>query len=1221
MTRPGNTFSPGYIVGVGASAGGLEAINDLFDNIPSDTGFAFVIVQHISPDHKSLMAELVAKHTSMTVLEAEDNMFVKRDHIYVIPSRKFMTVRFGKLHLTEKLNGKIPNNAIDVFFDSLAADAGEHAIGIILSGTGTDGTKGIDAIKRAGGIVVVQDPVTAAFDGMPSSALSANVTDLIAAPDQIGKELIDLLNDTPEIKAINATNHKDEYLLRDLLALIRNGNGIDFNFYKRPTICRRLAKRMSELNIRKIADYLDYISGNEQELQNITKEFLINVSSFFRDKEAFEVIYNTVLPELLRGKTKENGIKVWTVACSTGEETYSLAMQLNEHLEINDLTDIPVKIFATDIDRDALEHASRGVYSAADMQDVDQKFVDKYFIQEGNNYRIHPVIRKMIVFSAHDILKDPPYSKVDLISCRNMLIYINPQHQKEIQRKLHFSMNEGGYLFLGSSENIGNLKHVTEEVSRKWKIYKCVSKARIQGFEAGYFPFDKRIIRTPPQQPKNPLQHIPDLFVETILEANHFAGVFITKEYEVKQAVGRYHEFLKFPEGNFNLNILKMVSPELSIPLNVAINKAQRENQVVVSNGIRYDKHHPEHRVDVVVKPYLQEKDGVLPFMFITFRHVETHQDSPQQEVHTGDHGPDMRILELEQELAETRTGMQLLLEEMETSNEELRSLNEEAVSSNEELQSTNEELQSLNEEMHTVSAEHQLKIKELIELNDDLNNYFGNSEIGQILIDRNLIIRKFTPFASNMINLIDSDIGRSITDITTKIRHLNIVDDIERVIRSGKKFEKEIIHNDNVYYLMRINPYLRVDKVIDGVVVNFIDITEVKRLNSIVQAVFNSSSNCINAKRAIRDENNEIVDFEYIAANKACELLYEREPGTLVGGTMKSMPNFMPDQFNLLRKVVLTGEPVHFEFFNNHLNKWLEVSASRMMDGVVSTIVDVTERKNATDLIARNLLDLKEATANLQSTNKQLEQSNLDLMQFASVASHDLKEPLRKIETFGNLLNTKLREKMKGEDLTYLDKIIKAARRMQVLIEDVLTFSKLSNSDIPFAKINLNSIVSRIIDDLEISIQDKNARIHLENLPDVRAVKGQMHQLFQNLISNALKFNESEYPEVRIKEIPVSRRIADELDIDPADYVCISVKDNGIGFDEQFRDKIFRIFQRLNGNNYEGTGIGLAICKKIVENNKGFLHVESEPGKGTEFMIVLPAISSVQPAEQQRAV
>jgi two-component system CheB/CheR fusion protein len=1199
--------SSSYFAAIGASAGGLEAINELFENMPENTGISFFLIQHLSSDHKSLMTELLSKHTTMPVIEAQHNVHVKPNSIYVIPSTKFMTIQHGKLQLQEKGKSKSPNNAIDIFFESLAKDKKNSAIGIVLSGTGSVGSKGVEAIKENGGIVIVQDPVTAAFDGMPNSALATGTPDLICPPENIALELLSFLNESPAVKSFHAQNHKAEFNLRDLLLKIRQLTALDFSHYKRPTLFRRLAKRMSELAIVTIEEYQKYLDTHPEEVHVISKEFLINVSSFFRDKEAFEIIRTVVIPSIMKNKQKEDTVKTWSVACSTGEEAYSTAILFKEYLEKNRLHDITIKIFATDIDRDALDIASRGIYSKSNMQDISPNYISKYFIKEDDVYRVSPEIRKMVVFSYHDILKDPPFSRMDLISCRNMLIYINAEQQKEILKKLHFALNIEGFLFLGSSENIGIMKSAVQEIDKKWKIYKCIAKMRLSEHDTMFAPLEKRPI-LPQAKPKNALQHIPELFNEALVEENKYAGIYINKEMEVKQAVGNYKNFIDFPEGGFNFNLMKLVKPELSIALSVAIRKSIKDNTKIVVKDVRIHEGNQARSISIIIKPYLEQKEYLQPFLFVVLSEDEKDTEKKTEVFATDSIESEQRIADLEKELNETRANLQAVIEEVETSNEELQSTNEEMISTNEELQSTNEELQSLNEELHTVSAEHQIKIKELSELNDDLNNYFKNSDTGQILVDRKLIVRKFTPAVKRMISLIDTDVNRSLLDITNKIQNLDLIQDIKNVIRTETATEREISLLDNSIYLMRITPYIRNDRTLDGVVVSFVDVTEIKKLGGILQAVFNTSLNAIYAMKAIRNKKNEIVDFEYIAANIAfanlTKLPVEAIQGKRISELFPSLTN--PHLSNYI-DTVNTGNSNSYDFYDEQNNRWYEITLAKMMDGLVVTSMDVTDKKKAADVIAQSYINLQATSNKLVDINSQLEKSNMDLLQFASVASHDLKEPLRKIQTFGNLLNTRARDKFEGVELGYLQKIIKSSERMQSLIEDVLTLSKLSNETIPFEEVDLNETFNNIIDDFEIIIREKGALIQIGDLPTVNAVPGQMHQLFQNLISNSLKFSDDEVLSITISKKILTPEITKQFGINPKKYFGISVKDNGIGFEEQFKQKIFGIFQRLNGNQYEGTGIGLAICKKIMDNHKGFLLADGKLHEGAEFIALLP--------------
>lgn len=426
-----NTNNKLNVVGIGASAGGLKAIQELFDNMPAATGFAFVIIQHLSPDYKSLMRELLSKHTPMQVYEAEDNMTVMADCIYLIPSKKVIRINKGKLKLEEKVKSAQPAQAIDIFFESLAEERGSNAIAIVLSGTGTDGTRGLEAIKSEGGIVIVQDPITAEFDGMPNSAISTGCADLILAPEMMGDELVGYINEAPLIKSFNELNKKDELLLKDILELVKTITNTDFSKYKLPTISRRLAKRMMEKNIKSLEDYYKYLISTPDEVRLLGKEFLINVTKFFRDPEAFDVLSRQVLPGLFSDKNEAEMVKVWCVACSTGEEAYSLAIILQEYIELYKKYDFNIKIFATDIDQDVLNTASRAIYSKDAVKDISQQRLNRFFSKEGDSYTIIPSIRKMVIFAKHDITRDPPFSKMSLLSCRNMLIYMNVNLQKK----------------------------------------------------------------------------------------------------------------------------------------------------------------------------------------------------------------------------------------------------------------------------------------------------------------------------------------------------------------------------------------------------------------------------------------------------------------------------------------------------------------------------------------------------------------------------------------------------------------------------------------------------------------------------------------------------------------------------------------------------------------------------------------------------------------------
>jgi two-component system CheB/CheR fusion protein len=1194
-----------YIVGIGASAGGLEAINELFDNIPENTNFAFVIIQHLSPDYKSLMVELLSKHTSMVVVEAKDDVLLMANCVYLLPAKKTMTLKQGRVKLEDKIQSNSPNHAIDIFFESLAKDKGDKSIAIILSGTGTDGTKGIAQIKDHGGTVVVQDPLTAEFDGMPNSAVSSGHADLILPPEIMMDELIDLLKESPFTKTFNSLNRQEEAILADIMELIYKVTSHDFSHYKRPTINRRLTKRMAEKGYSGLAEYLNFLKKEPAEISALSNEFLINVTKFFRDEEAYNVVQKKIIPLLVENPARTEPIKVWSVACSSGEEPYSIAMLFHEYIQSSKRSDTEVKIFATDIHQESIEFASKGLYPAASMKDVGEERCKRYFTKEGNSYRVTPALRKMVVFAKQNILKDPPFSRIDLLVCRNMLIYMNPLLQKNVLKKFHFAINENGYLFLGPSENVAFLKDSVQEIEKKWKIYQCTAKPKPGDHDTFLNPAERSsnyLDIVPKTKSKNALTNIADIFKETLFEEHNYAGIYIDKEFDVKQAIGNFKNFINFPEGNFNFNLLRLVPTDLSIILSTSIRKAITNNEKVVLKKVRVTDNNRDRLINIIIKPYLRQDTYTQPFIFIILNEEQVEQRKPYI-VKQGEFNEDLsqRLQEAEEELRNTKENLQAVVEEVESANEELQSSNEEIVSSNEELQSTNEELQSLNEELHTVNAEHQLKIKELIELNDDMNNYFRNTEVGQILVDKKLVIKKFSPIATKQVNLIETDIGRSITDISTNFVNLDFINDIKRVLATGSAIEKEIRIENGTIFLMRIAPYVRQDKVIDGVVVSFSNVTESKRLNSLIEAIFNASTSAITALRPVTNKKGDVIDFEFISGNSACKEFLGYGPTAISGKKwIADFPKLLAPHFDSLLQVKENGAAINFECFNETGNVWLEVSAIKMFEGIVTTFTNISQAKES-----YNKLQL--ASDELNEINGRLEQSNLDLLQFASVASHDLKEPLRKIQTFGNLLHENIGNKIEGKDKNYLEKIVRSANRMQVLIQDILTLSKLSNNDIPYEAVNVEEIITNIIDDLDVSIREKNVQINTKNLPVIHAIRGQIHQLFQNLISNAIKFNNGGAPVITISHENVCQEDADLFAIDPKEFVCIRLSDNGIGFDEQYKEKIFGIFQRLAGTEYEGTGIGLAICKKIVDNHHGYIKAESKTGEGASFTIFLP--------------
>ncbi|WP_083919435.1 chemotaxis protein CheB [Pontibacter roseus] len=971
-----------YLVGIGASAGGLEAIHKLFDHFPSNSSFSFVIIQHLSPDHKSLMAELLTKHTSMQVQEAEDNMFTRPNCVYVLPSGKQLTIQNGRLRLSEKPRNREPNFAVDVFFESLAKDRGAYAIGVVLSGTGTDGSKGVVALKKAGGMVVVQEPTSAKFDGMPRSAIDTGHVDFVLPAEDMSKEIIEYTRRTPLLQSI--LNKEEEQgqdeTLKEILDLVCTHTQTDFSNYKQATIQRRIQKRMQHLQVKSMQAYLHYLHENPAEIKQLCQEFFINVTSFFRDPEAFALLEEQVIPQIIEEKENGEGSKVWVAACSTGEEAYTLAILFFEAYEKLGM-EPNVKLFATDIDQRALRQASKGTYPASIEKNLTQERLQRFFRPSGNKYVVDEAIRKLVIFAHHDLQKDPPFSKIDLITCRNMLIYLNPSLQNKVLSLFPYALNPKGYLLLGPSEHIGDLKEYFSEEDRKWKLFRKTKErgALQQTYGISNYPSSLSQPSQASQYKAIQLNRYNDTFMDALAEDFKVTGLYVDASYQLLHGIGDINRFLKFPDKRLHFNLIKMVPEELAVTLSVGIRKALKQNRNVIARQVAVKFGKKEKMIHVSIRPVSIEKGQPKVILILLQEMGEVHPLPKVSELSiVSDSDYYQQLTSLEMELKETRDNLQMTVQDLSTANEELQSSNEELMSSNEELQSSNEEMQSLNEELHTVNSEHQLKIKELHELNEDLDNYFRSSNVGQLFIDHDLDIRKYTPTVESIINIMGSDIGRPVHHISHNLKYNRLIEDVKQVNNSSQEIEQEVETNDGRHFLMRIIPYLRRDGNKDGVVISFVDVTTLKTLSSVVQGVLNSSLNNIMALQAVRDERDEITDFKWTLLNKKTEeLLGASSANLLHTSVLKSIPFLRPS--GLLKKfiaVVEADKNLHLEQkleIKGH-KAWYEIAAVKMGDGLTVTMADITDKKDSEDQTMQAFEDLKVAEENLVKLNNQLE-------------------------------------------------------------------------------------------------------------------------------------------------------------------------------------------------------------------------------------------------------
>ncbi len=836
-----------YVVGIGASAGGLEAIEQFFSKVPVDCGLAFVIIQHLSPDYISLMPEILLKRTTIKVHTAEDGMEVLPNNIYLIPRKMNMKIFNAKLHLSEKDNLHSLNLPIDIFFNSVAEDFGSKAIAIILSGTGSDGSRGIRTVKDLGGCVIAQDPESAKFDGMPRSAISTGIVDFVLKPEDMPDKLISFVQH-PYSKDNEATltlTSNDEDILNHIILLIKDEFGHDFTYYKSSTIVRRLERRLTINQIDNLRDYLNYLYTSKNELRTLYKEFLIGVTKFFRDIEAFQFLEEDVIPEIFKSKSPKEDIRVWVGGCSTGEEAYSIAILFREYI-INHHLEHDVKIFATDVDKSAIEYASNGIYSASISADVSPDRLNRFFSQAGDSYKVHSDIREMIVFASHNISKDPPFNKIDLLTCRNLLIYFQTSLQQKVLALFHFALNTNGFLFLGSSESIGDLGHYFDVCNNKWKIFKCKQGRKLSYNNlADKPPFNLKATNTqritPGIQNRPVRNDISSFFSKKLLEDNVPETVVVNEDFEIVNTYGDIKKFIDFPKvidisSAMRLNICDMVPESLRLTFSLAINKVFKTQANVVHQNIKYKRSEIETQmVDIRFSPFsISEQNVMLVVIYFTENKHVLFTKEDQLVSQNIDQLAKQRINVLEYELKHTKENLQASIEELETTNEELQSTNEELISSNEELQSTNEELQSVNEELYTVNTEFQAKNHDLVVINNDMENLLQHSEIRVIFLDNELKIRRFTDSIREIINLKDNDEGRPISDITHNLKNVDLQKIAYQVIEKPFLYQQQVRSLDK-WFLMKFLPYKTKENFRDGVVITFIDITDLMKAQELI--------------------------------------------------------------------------------------------------------------------------------------------------------------------------------------------------------------------------------------------------------------------------------------------------------------------------------------------------------------------------------------------------
>lgn len=1160
-----------YVVGIGASAGGLEAIEQFFASMPSNTGMVFVIVQHLSSKYKSFMPELLAKKTNMNILRAAKGMQMVPNTIYLNPPNQFLTIKEGVFELEEYEKDKHYNFPIDTFFRSLANEKQQKAISIIFSGNGTDGTEGIRVIKENGGVVFVQEEVTAKFHNMPKSAITSGVADYVEAPSDI-PVIIQTITDS------SRWNYSDESL-KHIFNILLKKTGINFTFYKKSSVLRRIERRMKVIKepLQSLDAYRDYLFKFPEEIDLLQKDLLIGVTQFFRDPEAFKEI-EKLIPELVERKIKngEEEIRIWTVGCSTGQEAYTLAILLDQYLQtIKDPIDF--RIFATDVDKDSIKAASQGIYDSELLSEIPSYIKEKYFEPAGVKYQVKKSIRKKIVFAPHNIAKDSPFVNIDLISCRNMMIYFQPELQQKVLSLFRFSLIEDGILFLGSSETVGKLSGFFEPVHSKWKIYrnKQSDKWDLKEPAIHYKTKSKEIPYSDVHAPASFFDALParklDLLYQKMVDDFIDPCIILNELNEVVLTSKKANRFLSVPIGVTNYSIFKMVPAHLSVIIGTGLKKL-RENEIEVTyKNVLLVSEKEEKYFDLTIRRFL-DKDA----LFILLFHEEEAESKgfispPIYFDHTSTISE--RVVDLEQELFYSQQNLQTTIEELETSNEELQSTNEELIASNEELQSTNEELQSVNEELINVNNEYENKIAELTDLTNDLDNLLINTNIGTIFLDKGFNIKLFTPEVQKIVNVLDMDIGRPLFHISHNLEYGSLLDDAKEVLKTTAKVEREIRSYDGSWYGMKAMPYRTSDNIVDGVVMTFTDITEIKAYNqklSLTSSVIEQSPTSI----IITDKAGKI---EY--TNERFKLQIKQELdciGLHISDVYEQYLN--AEGFAEVWEGVKAGNDWEGNItyrLNDGIERWENVSFHCIRDSYGNLV---------------NLLRTSEDITESIKSEAMLKKSEMlsAVGQLAAGIAHEIRNPLTSLKGFLQLMmqsSTYNRE--------YTEVMFSEFNRLELIISEFLVLAR------PQAVAFKEQQIERILEDVNVLLNTqailKNIRLELayeDNLPPVYCNEKELKQLFINMIKNAIEAMDSE------GDISISARM------DPDGYLLVRVSDQGKGIP---KDQLERMGEPFYTTKEKGTGLGLMISQKIIDNHKGTLTFLSEVGIGTTVEMRFP--------------
>lgn len=1198
-----------YIIGIGASAGGLDAIRQFISQIPADFYHTLVIIQHISPDYKSVMSDILGRETAHTVVEVKDGVTVEPRHIYLIPPGSNVIVEKSdgdegpemRLALVDPTPRPKLNLPIDLFFASLAEAAGDRAIAIVLSGTGSDGSRGLRKIKDNEGFVIAQTPETAGFDGMPTAALGTGIVDLNLAPDAMIKEISRYLEMRQSgVLSISSLFTGDESQFQKLLRLVGDYAEIDFTQYKEPTLKRRIARRVALTGCKNLKQYLDYIAQNEIEISLLHREFLVGVTNFFRDRPAWEALEQKIIPELFNKGDPSEAIKVWSVGCSTGEEAYSIAMMIEKWRRENNV-DRDFRIIATDINEDSIRIARDGVYPDSALDEIPHEYHQPQFLTAaGGTIRISGQIKNKIMFSQHNVVDHMPFINTELITCRNLLIYLTPELQNKLLTIFSFSLKSEGYLFLGAAETVARTDSVFAPAAERIKIFKNLGRERARiGFvnEIG-MSLGKSMSKTQnlPSIRKKSDERVSGLFRQVLDKVGACVAI-VDERGQIVETFGNYRDFMRLPEDAFTANLLDLVDERIRAAIALVLRRASSGNGSAETK-IKFADAELMREVDITCAETFWESYSRT--FAITLQNADTVPLTPaEQELaeRTFSDVDKSYVLKLEQELGTAHEMLASSFEDLGATNEELQASNEELQAANEELQANNEEVQSVNEELHTVNAEVVERVTQLEAAYADIQNLLDDDQVGKVLLDSQMQIRRFTSGFKRYVDLHEHDIGRPLRNFASDLRTSDFVallDAATHARDSGTNSTHDVKTESGRWAIAQVRPFRAGSEEIEGAILTLFDVTDIKKLESELRSHRDLLEGLLETETSGYWDWNIPDQTEYMSPRFK----------SMFGYTEDEMPN-SPDAW--MEIVHPDDRPNVTENYDSHIKSRGAVPYSQEVrcyhkDGSIvwvmrrGRVVEWAEDGSPIRMMGV-LIDVTSLTRREEEVRRRAE----EVRRFAFIAAHDLLQPINTISNSVDLLKDELSLDLSPDAGKALSFLSSATERMGVRVAGVLEYARLQDEEHALEPIELEALWHSCIEDLDKTIRDTGAIVEIDEMPGAMGTAGLVSRVMLNLLGNALKYvAPDERPQVKIDSVPAEHG-----------FIGIRVSDNGIGIAPAEREKVFELFTRLHSDrDYEGNGLGLALCDRIVSQLGGKIWIEDSPGKGAIVIFTLPAVS-----------